>query len=120
MRLWPIIGIVVLLLVQSKEWVAIGSFKVHQKTIAKKWCTSANEKNNCCAGKCWLTRILDNIHDNESSEGVLQQLEERQQYEIPEEIISLNRPSVTLRQAEYEYLFTYKCSTFFPIFKPPC
>ncbi|MDX1684470.1 MAG: hypothetical protein R3275_04490 [Saprospiraceae bacterium] len=64
------LGILILavLLINLREWVAISTFKMEQSVIAEKLCVNKNEPRSSCHGQCFLSGLLLDLHDDNTSQ----------------------------------------------------
>lgn len=82
-------------LLSSKEWVAITSFKWNQEEIAQNFCVNKFKEGSCCEGSCFLTGLLIDMHDER---------------ETPQLILEWERMPLFIQETSYEGFFNLSMS----------
>ena len=95
-------------------------FKIHQESISKELCILKEVPNNCCQGKCQLTKRLKKVEEPKNKElpkEILIQL--KIETYIQEEVIEVKNGITNSIQYNKFYFFEYKSPNIIGIKPPP-
>lgn len=119
--MFVILALTGVLLQSTGKLAILIRFRMNQEFIAKNLCVQKNVENNCCKGKCHLTKELKETDKKEQGAGpsVLKDKSESNWFFQPLASFDFQRSYLQLNNTS-PYLETALVSYSGSVFRPPC